>query len=218
MKQNKINTLKKVKKVAIILLIVLVIALAAGIFVIGKMVNDGVLYQNKNNDTKGNSIKQLEVWGYDREAFHDKYQGNEFSVQSADGNTVPGMIYFSEEDQPWVILIHGAGGDHEFTIPYVEMFLEMNMNVLSYDQRGHGDNTDQRVTFGINETHDVVATGLALLVAFISSFFDPISPGGYRDIFISFSALYVVGAIVFYIFAYFEVKKMNHLLEEIQKR
>jgi len=157
MKQGKTNTWKKVKKVAIILLVVLVIGLAAGIFVIGKMVNDGVLYQNKNNDTKSNSIKQLEVWGYDREAFHEKYQGSEFSVRSADGNTIPGMIYFSEENQPWVILIHGAGGDHEFTIPYVEMFLEMNMNVLSYDQRGHGDNTDQRVTFGINETHDVEA-------------------------------------------------------------
>jgi len=64
----------------------------------------------------------------------------------------------------------------------------------------------------------VIATGLALLVAFISSFFAPISPGGYKDIFISFSALYIVGAIVFYIFTYFEVKKMNHLLGEIQKR
>lgn len=149
--------MKQVKKVVIILLSLLVIAMVAGIFVIGKMVNDGVLFQNKNNDTKANSIKQLETWGYDIEGFHNKYQGSDYKVVSKDGNTVPGTIYFSEEGQPWVILIHGAGGDHEFTIPYVEMFLEMNMNVLTYDQRGHGDNSDKRVTFGINETRDVEA-------------------------------------------------------------
>ncbi len=64
----------------------------------------------------------------------------------------------------------------------------------------------------------VLATGLALLVAFISSFFEPVSPGGYRDLFVSFSVIYVLGAIVFYIATYFEIKKMNQLLGEIQNK
>lgn len=155
MKQGKSKTMKIIKRTILILLMAGAILTAVCIFIFGKMVNDGVLYQNKNNDTKKNSIKQLEEWGYDRDAFHDKYQGIDFSIESKDGNIVPGNIFLSGEDQPWVILVHGAGGDHEFAIAYVEMFLELNYNVLTYDQRGHGDNSDKRVTFGIFEKHDI---------------------------------------------------------------
>lgn len=155
MKQSK---LKKILKITLISILVAIVMIAvAAIIIIGKMVNDGVLYQNRENDTKNNSIKQLEDWGYDREAFHKEYQGKDFAIQSADGNTVPGTIYYNDKNQPWVILVHGAGGDREFVICCAQMYLEKNYNVLTYDQRGHGDNSDERVTFGINEAHDVEA-------------------------------------------------------------
>lgn len=63
----------------------------------------------------------------------------------------------------------------------------------------------------------IAATGLALLAAYITSFFDPIAPGGYMDLFISFSSIYVIGAIAFYIFTFVEIKKMNQLLQDIKK-
>lgn len=164
MKQLKSNSMrnskgvwKKVKKVFVIMFAILLVAMLAAIFIIGKMVNDGVLYQNEGNDTKKNSILQLEEWGYDRDAFHSKYNGVDFSIKSADGNDVPGTIYLSDEKNPWVIFVHGAGGDREFGIAYAEVYLQEGYNVLTFDERGHGDNSDQRVTFGICETHDVEA-------------------------------------------------------------
>lgn len=62
----------------------------------------------------------------------------------------------------------------------------------------------------------VLATGLTMLVMYVMSFIDPVSPGGYRDLFISFTAIYILGAIVFYIMTYLDTKKMNKLLSEIQ--
>lgn len=64
----------------------------------------------------------------------------------------------------------------------------------------------------------ILATGLVLLTVYITSFFEPVSPGGYKDLFVSFSAIYIAGAIVFYIATYCEIKKMNHLLDEIQNK
>lgn len=63
----------------------------------------------------------------------------------------------------------------------------------------------------------IAAAGLVLLAAYITSFFDPITPGGYVDLFVSFSVIYLIGAIAFYIFSYFEIKKMNRLLQDIKK-
>lgn len=61
----------------------------------------------------------------------------------------------------------------------------------------------------------VLATGLAFFVVFLCSLVDEISPNGYRDLFLSFTALYILGAIVFYVWTYLDVKKMNKLLEDI---
>ncbi|MDO5155752.1 MAG: hypothetical protein Q4D51_07285 [Eubacteriales bacterium] len=61
----------------------------------------------------------------------------------------------------------------------------------------------------------VLATGLAFFVVFLCSLVDEISPNGYRDLFLSFTVLYILGAIVFYVWTYFDVKKMNKLLEDI---
>lgn len=63
----------------------------------------------------------------------------------------------------------------------------------------------------------LVATGLTLLVVYITSLFEPVAPGGYKDIFISFSSLYILGAMFFYVYTFIEIKKMNKLLDEIKR-
>ncbi len=139
------------------LILMLTILLAGAIFT-GKMVCDGILNQNAGVDTKQNSIGQLAKWGFDRETFHETYQGINFEIISEDGNTIPGTCYRSaQETGKWVILVHGAGGDRECMIPLVGPYLEKGYHVLTYDQRGHGDNSDRRVSFGIFEKRDVQA-------------------------------------------------------------
>lgn len=150
---------KKVIRTVVIGILLLILVGIVGMSVItGKQVRDGILYQNENNDTKQNSIEQLKLWNYDRLSFHDKYMGIDFEITSSDHNLVPGTIYHcNETSNRWVILIHGAGGDRECVIPVAEGYLQNGFHVLTYDQRGHGDNTDRRVCFGILEKSDVEA-------------------------------------------------------------
>lgn len=154
------NKKKKVKKivrtVVIALLIFAVLGSAIGSFIVGKMVRDGVLYQNKDKDTKGNSFKQMEVWGYDYNKFLKEHKGTDFNVKGKDGVNIPGTYYMADEaNDRYVIIAHGAGGERNCVLPVVEIFLRNNINAVTYDQRGSGDSEDPCVTFGIKEKNDV---------------------------------------------------------------
>ena len=185
MKQNKKR--RNWKKILLITLSSIVVLIAvAGIgmsLFIGQQVAYGLLYMNEGNDTKGNSIKQLEKWGYDLEAFQQTYAGEDFTLESTDGVTVPVTYYpavatttqqsagtpeqtntpklpeqpdnADDAKKPVVILVHGAGGDRVSVAPLAELYLEQGYHVLAYDQRGHGDNSDDKVSFGYFEARDV---------------------------------------------------------------
>lgn len=62
----------------------------------------------------------------------------------------------------------------------------------------------------------LIALAFAGIALFIWNLFDEISGDGYADFFISFTVFYVIGAAVFYVMTYFETKKMNELLRDIQ--
>ena len=83
MKKNKII------KAAAITLGVIAFLGAAGSFAFGGFIADKILHQNEGKDTHNNSIKQLEIWGYDTEGFEAKYNGTEVKASASDGNTVP---------------------------------------------------------------------------------------------------------------------------------
>lgn len=148
--------MKKAIKGLIITAGVLVGLAAAGSVALGGYTANQILYQNKNNDTKSNSVKQIEVWGYDLEGFNAKYEGTKISTKAEDGNEVP-ATFFDLEGDKCVILVHGAGGDRVCAYPLAEGYLEAGYDVIAIDQRGCGDNPDERVTFGINEALDVKA-------------------------------------------------------------
>ncbi|MBQ1248344.1 MAG: alpha/beta fold hydrolase [Clostridiales bacterium] len=150
MKKNKI-----IKGLGITLGVIAFIGIAGSI-AMGGYVSDRILHQNEGKDTHDNSIKQLEVWGYDTEKFENTYEGIEVSATAEDGNTVPGTYYDNGSDK-CVILVHGAGGDRVCMYPLAELYLEDGFDVISIDQRGCGENADDRVTFGINESLDVKA-------------------------------------------------------------
>lgn len=164
MKQNKKS--RNWKKILLITLSSIVVLIAvAGIgmsLFIGQQVAYGLLYMNEGNDTKQNSIKQLEKWGYDLEAFQQTYASEDFTLEASDGVTVPVTYYpavaestLADTENPTVILVHGLGGDHVSVAPLAELYLEQGYHVLAYDQRGHGDNSDDKVSFGYFEARDV---------------------------------------------------------------
>ena len=150
MKKNRV-----IKGIAITLGVIAFLG-AAGSVAMGGYVADKILHQNADKDTKDNSIKQLEVWGYDTEKFMNTYKGVEIRTEAEDGNMVP-ATYFDNGSDRCVILVHGAGGDRVCVYPLAEQYIEDGFDVIAIDQRGCGDNPDDRVTFGIKEELDIRA-------------------------------------------------------------
>ncbi len=61
----------------------------------------------------------------------------------------------------------------------------------------------------------VIAMGLVLLLVFISSFFTEVSEGGYKDIIISFTVPYMIGAFIYYSSVFRSAKRQDRLIQEI---
>lgn len=148
MKRNKI-----IKGLAIAFGVIAFLGIAGSV-VMGGVVADKILHQNADKDTHDNSIKQLEIWGYDIASF--RYEGQEISAEAEDGNKVPGTFFDNDSDK-LVILVHGAGGDRYCIYPLAEQYIKDGYDVIAIDQRGCGANPDDKVTFGIKESLDVKA-------------------------------------------------------------
>ena len=62
-----------------------------------------------------------------------------------------------------------------------------------------------------------IAIAIILISLKTAPFFVDIHPDGYRDMTLSFSVPYIIGAIIYYFALRLEVKKQNKLLENIKK-
>lgn len=62
----------------------------------------------------------------------------------------------------------------------------------------------------------VATLGLVLGGMFLLSFFIAVEPQGYFEMWRSFSIIYVLGALSYYVSLYIEVNKQNNLLNEIK--
>lgn len=157
----KNNKKRKIGKIIGLLAAVLVIGIIAAAILfsvkVGKEVAEGLLYQNQGNDTKGNSVKQLELWGYDLEQFENQYTPNLVTFTAEDGNEVPAALFHHETSKKTVILVHGLGGEHVCVYPCAGMYLNNDWNVIAIDQRASGDSVDDKVSFGFYEKRDVQA-------------------------------------------------------------
>lgn len=64
----------------------------------------------------------------------------------------------------------------------------------------------------------LVLTGFVLLITWISGFFMDLHPNAYRDLFLSFTIPYIIGATIYYINVFREVKNANQIIENIKKK
>ncbi len=63
----------------------------------------------------------------------------------------------------------------------------------------------------------VVAFAVILISLKAASYITDVHPSGYRDMILSFSIPYFIGAVVYYISLMLEVRKQNRILEKIKK-
>ncbi len=63
----------------------------------------------------------------------------------------------------------------------------------------------------------LAAVAVILISLKAASYFTYVHPGGYRDMVISFSVPYFIGAVIYYISLMLEVRKQNRILEKIKQ-
>ena len=63
-----------------------------------------------------------------------------------------------------------------------------------------------------------IAVAVIVISLRTASFFVDIHPDGYKDMTVSFSILYFIGAVIYYVCLRLEVRKQNRLLRSIKKK
>ncbi|MCI8281122.1 MAG: hypothetical protein HFI76_05385 [Lachnospiraceae bacterium] len=63
----------------------------------------------------------------------------------------------------------------------------------------------------------LIAIAVILISLKAASYVTDIHPNGYRDLTVSFSIPYVIGAIIYYIHLWLQVRKQNRILEKIKR-
>lgn len=63
----------------------------------------------------------------------------------------------------------------------------------------------------------LVLIGTVMLLTWVSSFFEPLHKNGYRDMFVSFTVPYMIGAAVYYVSLFYEIKRANRELKDIRR-
>ncbi|MBE6024035.1 MAG: alpha/beta hydrolase [Cellulosilyticum sp.] len=151
---------KSIVKGILIALLVMVIG-SIGIFsyILGKSIGGGMLQAESEADTRTNSIKQLEAWGYDWVAFETQYLPEEVELIASDGQKIPGYYYTMNGDKykDTALLVHGMGGEALCMAPITQMYLQQDMNVFVVDRRGTGKVKDGQLTYGYDEKKDLEA-------------------------------------------------------------
>lgn len=59
--------------------------------------------------------------------------------------------------------------------------------------------------------------GTVMLLTWVSSLFEPLHEDGYRDMFVSFTVPYVIGAVIYYVSLFYEIRRANQTLKDIRR-
>jgi len=96
--------------------------------------------------------------GYNIEEFESKYGKGEKTILTSEYKHNIPVFYYTANDCPTnnvMILVHWHESNHKAMYPLAEEFLQHGYDVILYDQRSHGENTAETVSFGLFESKDL---------------------------------------------------------------
>lgn len=64
----------------------------------------------------------------------------------------------------------------------------------------------------------LVLIGVVLLITWILGLYTDLHPNAYRDMFLPFTIPYIIGATIYYLNLFWEVKNANKILKNIKKK
>ncbi|MDO5558209.1 MAG: DUF1749 domain-containing protein [Oscillospiraceae bacterium] len=152
----------KKKKVRLII-ICIVAALVAASLITGICTGNYAASEamTMNCDTTSKNSKQfLEKIGFSEDDFISKWSSSSerITYHSKKGNDLPINYICTQKNKynnPTMILIHSLGFDYSVMYPLADSFLDKGYNVVMYDQRAHGNNNAETVTYGQLETAEL---------------------------------------------------------------
>jgi uncharacterized protein len=86
----------------------------------------------------------------------EQFNSSEFSIKSDFGYNLAGNYFPSiMGGEDTVIITHGIGGGRKGAPEYVELFLDLGFNVVTFDQRHHGNSGGDNISYGYYESYDM---------------------------------------------------------------
>lgn len=141
----------KVLGVVLVIIMVVVFAISRYFLKVTTCVDRG--------KAKYESEKFLRNNGIDVKEIKDKFEkrSQEFSLRSRHDHCirVRQALVDGSFDNTTMVLVHGHEMDMVSMYPIANFILENGINVVLYDQRAHGGNTSESVTFGYYEKDDL---------------------------------------------------------------
>lgn len=147
--------MKKIFRNIFIGLIVLLILAGVGISIFtGKAVFDGYTNVMSREETLKNSMEFKE----DYDDLIKNYKLEKIEIENDDlDHKVPAIFAKKDGNKDVAVLVHGMGGTKETVASIMKTFLELDYDVIAYDQRNSGENMADYNTSGLLESKDTRA-------------------------------------------------------------
>jgi fermentation-respiration switch protein FrsA (DUF1100 family) len=142
------RTGEKAMKVVLIVVVVLAVLLCVTSVVLAHFIVNG----------KRPTLE--EAWEYQSArydtSFYNDLQKTDYSVSSYDGYELHVELLTNPNPcDRYVILTHGNTDNHIGSLKYVQMYMDLGYNCVTYDMRGHGEDEPTYCTYGIREAKDL---------------------------------------------------------------
>jgi hypothetical protein len=153
--------MKKKTKFLLIPLAIILLAAAVIFILYGKKAYSSVIDFN-NEKTVTNSAEFLTAQNFDTDEFNSKWSSSSerITYRSKNGNSIYINYICAQKNQynaDTIIFIPPLGYDYSVMMPIAQHFLEKGINIVSFDQRMHGQNNGASFTFGQLESDDFQA-------------------------------------------------------------
>lgn len=88
--------------------------------------------------------------------FYKQYKTDEYTVITKDGIKLQ-VYYFKNliDTNKYIVMSHGHTYTHHGCIKYARMMMEKGYNIITYDQRYHGNSTGKYTSLGYHEKDDL---------------------------------------------------------------
>lgn len=142
-----LNILKEIISFSTIVILISIIVMTIHIY-------RKLFYRRKKSIE--NEIKALIENGLISDKYYENLKLNKIIIKSADNLNLAGYLIKCENPIGCIILSHGISCNHATMLWRVEIFKRKNYDVLLIDQRGYGNSSPAKSTYGFKESNDIV--------------------------------------------------------------